>query len=88
MFYFSDENVFMVGDEGGKVWVFKGGQVSAVQKIFSSPVKSIQCSSDVVMISTYSSIVILSKEHLIGEMIQPSLVELKVYLYLYMTEIN
>ena len=73
------DNTLLAGDDRGKVWVYNSGQMSSVQKMFSAPVTSIQSNVEVVMVSTYSTIVLLSKEHLLGHPhIQTTFVELKV----------
>ena len=83
----SGDNALLVGDERGKVWVYINGQMSCIQKMFSAPVTSIQSNGEVVMVSTYSAIVLISREHLLGHhQLQSSFVELKVFLFKYLLE--
>jgi len=53
--------MLLVGDDKGRVCIYRSGSLISVKTVFSSPVVSLQESEEVVMLSTYSAIVIWSK---------------------------
>ena len=50
--------MLLVGDDKGRVWIYRSGSLVTAKTVFTSPVLSLQRSSEVVMVATYSTIVI------------------------------
>ena len=57
--------MLLVGDDKGRVWIYRSGNLITVKTVFTSPVVSLHRSSEVVMVATYSTIVIWSRRNIL-----------------------
>ena len=57
--------MLLVGDDKGRVWIYRCGNLITVKTVFTSPVVSLHRSSEVVMVATYSTIVIWSRRNIL-----------------------
>ena len=68
----------LVGDDKGRVCIYRSGSLINVKTVFSSPVVSLQESEEVVMLSTYSAIVIWSKTTVLDIIANQNIEEMQV----------
>ena len=70
--------MLLVGDDKGRVCIYRSGSLINVKTVFSSPVVSLQESEEVVMLSTYSAIVIWSKTTVLDIIANQNIEEMQV----------
>ena len=70
--------MLLVGDDKGRVCIYRSGSLITVKTVFGSPVVSLQESEEVVMLSTYSAIVIWSKTNVLDVIANQNIEEMQV----------
>ena len=70
--------MLLVGDDKGRVWIYRSGNLITVKTVFTSPVVSLHRSSEVVMVATYSTIVIWSRRNILEIIANTNIEDLQV----------